>query len=117
MNPSEVMGTRPLAKASLTARAIKPQEGFRVCFGDIKTPRPAASHVTLQLRLRILPHALTSPLGFSLTGEAKKVRESVSHCPPSGGNHCKCAQDDLGVEAGPVGQSRLPAGFGVALLW
>lgn len=117
MNPSEVMGTRPLAKASLTARAVKPQEGFRVYCGDIKTPRPSASHVTLQLRVRILPHALTSPLGFSLTGEAKKVHEPVSHCPPSGGNHCKCAQDDLGGGSWPCGTEqascRIWSGFAV----
>lgn len=100
MNSSEVMGARLLAEASLRARAGKPQEGFRVYCGDIKTLRPAASHVTLQLHVRILPHTLRSPVGFSLTGEAKKVCESVSHCLPSGGNHCKCAQDDLGVEAG-----------------
>lgn len=42
--------------------------------------------------------------------------ESVFHRPPSGGNHCKCTWDDLGVEADPLGKSRLPAGFGVTLL-
>ena len=116
MNPSKVVGTHPFAKASLTASAEKPQEGFRVYCGDIKTPRPVASHITLQLHARILPHALTSPSGFSLTDEAKKLCESVSHLPPSGGNHCKRTGDDLGVEAGLSGQSRLPAGFRVALL-
>lgn len=71
MNPSKVMGTHPFTEASLTARAEKPQEGFRVYCREINTPRPAASHITLQLRVRILPHSLISPLGFSLTGEAK----------------------------------------------
>lgn len=75
MNSSKVTGTHPLTKASLIAR-----ESFRVYCGDIAS-RPAASHITLQLRVRILPHALISPSGFSLTGEAKKyVRLSI---PPS----------------------------------
>lgn len=72
MNCSKAVGTHPFAEASLTARAEKPQEGFSVYCGDIKTPRPAASHIMLQLRVRILVHALKSPLGFMLTGEAKK---------------------------------------------
>lgn len=106
----------PFAEASLIAKAEKPQEGIRVCCRDIKTPHPAASHITLQLHVRILLHALISPLGFTLTGEVKKTCESVSHHPPSGGDRCKCTGGDLGVEAGPLGQSRLPAGFRVTLL-
>lgn len=43
--------------------------------------------------------------------------KSECHHLPSGSNPCKCTQDDLGVEAGPLGQSRLPAGFGEALLY
>lgn len=54
MNPSKVVGTHPFSEASLTARAEKPQKGFRVYCRDIKTPHPAASHITLQLHGKIL---------------------------------------------------------------
>lgn len=42
--------------------------------------------------------------------------KSESHQLSSGGNPCKCTQDDLGVEAGPLVQSRLSEGFREDLL-
>lgn len=53
MSPGKVVGTHPFAEASLTVRAEKPQEGFRVYYRDIKTPHPATSHITLQLCVRV----------------------------------------------------------------
>lgn len=64
MNPDNIVATYPFAKAFLTARVEKSQESFRVYCQDIKTPHLAASHITLQLPVRILPHALVSASGF-----------------------------------------------------
>lgn len=49
-------------------------------------------------------------------GWGKKTCESVSHHPPSGGNHCKWTLGDLGVEAYSLEQCRLSAAFRIALL-
>lgn len=115
MNPGSIEDTHPFAKASLTARAENSQKSFRVYCQDIKNF--SSCWFTHYTSTACQNFTLCPCICFGiLIGEKNQC---VSQNPTNflqesipGSAHRMTR-----VEAGPLGQSRFPAGFGEAWLY